>query len=786
MANRKSWRRAAGPPSNRGPSRPANKSASPFAGISSATLSSVLHLLLAKDVNLTTVDGAVHKGLFAATEHAPDGLRIVLNYARSRPPKEGKPLGTFVEKRGDVARKFSVCVKHVVSVTAASPMNVIKMAPVPASRKAGFAIDGDITKGNTGAGRQLEPFNDFTELVGGVGGRPATLDEHTFGDLANGRPGKKWDQFQVNEDKFGVTTSFDEHQYTTKIDTRDARFAEREKEAAKLALEIEGKQADNVHLRIERNQGIDADFDEETLHSGVDRAAMKEPPKPAGKPAAKGKATPVERPRLSYAAAAAGSVKAQVPQTVNKPAPPVGKPAHRSSSTSSRSTGPSAPATTPSADTKERDPVMEKKPKSNSMRSSRDNLPQLAKVRAQTITGRNSPSQSRNSPLPTPAAAETTAVAVLNLDAQTPNLGPEHIKSFEKYKTNREIRSIAENREKITDDFKKFRTQFDSRNGQLRRSSSNANSSGNTNIGTTAEKKAVEPTPKADPKASGDRSTQTKAEEVKAPQPTSSKATEATLKPKTKLKSKLDPNAAEFKLNPDAQPFEPAVQKQQVPVNPVPYPMSPYPGGQVPQEYVQNVQPGHQGYPVPMQAMGQIPYGQSYGMMVPAGAVPAGIPAGNSAYQFMQAPPGAFAGQQVPSRFAPSGGMPVSYGYPQMNPNMPMVVGQGPQGIPAGPYPYYAPGPYPGGQVPGGPQMSQPPQHMYSSNQHGVAQMQGGPMYQGGRGGQGHRRGGFGRKGGKHHGQHSHNAAANAAVNSSEKVMGRPLENGMANDASQR
>ena len=33
--------------------------------------------------------------------------------------------------------------------------------------------------------------------------------------LANGRPGKKWDQFQVNEDKFGVTTSFDEHQYTS-------------------------------------------------------------------------------------------------------------------------------------------------------------------------------------------------------------------------------------------------------------------------------------------------------------------------------------------------------------------------------------------------------------------------------------------------------------------------------------------------------------------------------------------------------------------------------------------
>lgn len=835
MANRKSWRRAAGPPSNRAPSRPAHKPLStPFVGISSAALSSMLHLLIAKDVTLSTVDGAVHTGLFAGTEHAPDGLRFVLTFARSRPrppnaPANSKPLGSYVEKRGSTVRKFSVNVKHVVALTAPTPVtpglskthssSSTTSTSSSGTRKPAFAIDGDIARAGSAVGRHLQPFNDFSDLRPQKDARPGTLDEQTFGDMVNGRTAKKWDQFQVNQDKFGVTTTFDEDEYTTKIDTRDARFAEREKEAAKLASEIEAEQTENVHVRIERNQQIASGFDEEALHSGVDRSHPKEAAKPLVKPAPpKPKPAPAERPKSYAAAAAAGPVKNHLPpHTTQKSAqPPATKPISKPSTSSAsarstaRTTGAITPTKAPTADThiKERESAVEKKLKTSSLRSSRDNLPQLAKVRAQSMTGRNSPSQSRNSPLPTPAAAETTAVAVLNLDAQTPNLGPEHIKSFEKYKMNREIRSMTENREKITDDLKKFQTQLDSKNGQIkgqiRRSSSSANASGNSTPATAAEKKTTLSGPKPEAKAPADKDSEAKAEGAKGIQPSTTttttsttKAPEATQKPKPKLKSKLDPNAAEFKLNPDAPPFEPAAQKQ-VPMNSTSYPMSPYPGGQVSQDYIQNVQPGHQSFPVPMQAMGQIPYGQPYRMIVPGvpggvpagavptGAVPAGMAPGNSPYPFVQAPPGAFPGQHVPGGFPQSGGMSVSYGYSQMNHNMPMVVAQGPPGMPAGPYPYYGPGPYSGGQVPGGPQLSQPPQHMYGSNQHGMGQMQGGPMYQGGRGGHGHRRGGFNRKGGKHHGQHSHHMSGSAGVSNSDKGIGRPIENGMTNDGIQR
>lgn len=801
MANRRSWRRPTGPPSSRGPSRLAQKPVpAPFPGVSSAAVSSMLHVLLAKDVTLATVDGATHTGLFAGTEHAPDGTRLVLNYASSTGQKDGRTLGSATEKRGDVARKFSVNVKDVVAMNAAGAMNSVGKTDAVAggaSVKSGFATDGEITRGTGGVGRQLQRFDDFSDLRSGEGVRGgATLDQQTFGDIANGRPAKKWDQFQVNEDKFGVKTSFDEGEYTTKIDTRDAKFAERQKEAARLASEIEAKQSDNVHIRSERNQDIPQDFDEEALHSGVQRPVMQKPERPVAKPvetAREGKPAPAERPKLSYAAAAAGSVKAQpvpaaqtaanAPATAARVSPVAGRTAPSVPSKSA----PLVTSSSTSSENKGRDVVVEKKSKSNGPRSSRENL-QLVKVRS-AIPGRNSPSQSRNSPLPTPATADTSAVAVLNLDAQTPNFGPEQIKSFEEYKTNREFRSMAENREKITDDLKKFRTQLDSRNGPLRRSGSGVNGSGSSSTSTTAtEKKPTESIAKSDEKATAAKPAETKADQDKETEATPNKTPEALSKPKPKLKSKLNPNASEFKFNPDAPSFAPTGPKQ-APINHPTQTFTPYPVGGVPAEYSQPPQSGHQGYPVPMQAMGQIPYGQPYGMIIPGG-VPSGMAGGNSGYQFMQGPPGAFPPSQVPGRFPQSTGMPVSYGYPQLNPTIPIGMAQTPQRIPAGPYPYYNSGPYSGGQVPGGPPLPQPPQpqiYAPANQQAGVPHMQGGGMHMGGRGGHGHsRRGGGGRRGGKHHGQHSHTVTTNAPVNSTDKGAQRPTENGIVNDVGQR
>lgn len=50
---------------------------------------------------------------------------------------------------------------------------------------------------------------------------------------------EKWDQFAVNEKKFGVSTDFNEDMYTTVLDKSDPNFIKKEKEAQRIAKEIE-------------------------------------------------------------------------------------------------------------------------------------------------------------------------------------------------------------------------------------------------------------------------------------------------------------------------------------------------------------------------------------------------------------------------------------------------------------------------------------------------------------------------------------------------------------------
>lgn len=949
MANRKSWRRAAAPqsaqPTRLAPSttrNPPRHAPSAFPGLSDPTLSTMLSMLVAQQVTLRAVDGAEYNGLFSGTERISPAadLHLLLQYARII---RASPSVSVTDQRGASARLVRVPVSVVSALYAAQPdfepARPVAGQDARVSGKPGFATDAQISRGNSGVGRQLQRFDDFAGSRDADPGRVVamSLDEQTFGDMVtiNGsRPGRKWDQFQVNEDKFGVKTSFDEDEYTTKIDRNDVNFRERQIEAARLASEIEAKTSDNVHMREERNQEVGADYDEEALYSGVQRPESNSPEdkhieQPVPEVRSTTKPAVTEKPKLSYAAAAAVSVKAnsavsapvnanmpgaakqapvskptqsskqgsasklpttakQTPApkqanapkhlgskqflggkqtsgtkqatTVKQPVPtkqnsgkqlPTSKPLVTKPQALSKQTSvpknaaqikqnvsrqppsgkqqtslrqPSAPkqAVTPKpvtgskqlvtaprtssaafASGTERQPsyssavsknitesrereANDKKSKTTGARdrSSRENLPALAKVRS-GISGRTSPNQTRNSPLATPA--DSSAVAVLNLDAQTPNLGPEQIKRFEEYKTDREIQSIAENREKITDDLKKFRTQLDSRNGQLRRGQTNSSTNCNSaSIAPALEKKIPDVSSQADMKA---KPIQKTAEPVwdgtKQPDGAAMSTSETAANSKPKLKSKLNPNAQEFKFNPDAPSFEPTPQPQPT-VSHVQQTFNPYPVGVVPAEYSQPMQSPQQGYPVPVQAMGQIPYGQPpYGVIIP-GTMPAGIGPNNSAYQFMQAPPGTFPGAQVAGRFAQSGALPTAYPYPQMNPGIPVVIAQ-PQRVPSGPYAYYSSGPYPGGQVPGAPQMPPPVQQpVYAAgSQQGVGHIQGG-MGMTGRGGHGHvRRGGGNRRVGKHHNQHSHGMQANG-VNSTDKGVQRTTENTATSEMSPR
>lgn len=56
-----------------------------------------------------------------------------------------------------------------------------------------------------------------------------------------------WDQFEVNETLFGVKSTFDEELYTTKLDRGGPQMRDLEREASRLAREIEGEDTLDLH-----------------------------------------------------------------------------------------------------------------------------------------------------------------------------------------------------------------------------------------------------------------------------------------------------------------------------------------------------------------------------------------------------------------------------------------------------------------------------------------------------------------------------------------------------------
>ncbi|KAL8646566.1 MAG: hypothetical protein Q9210_006062 [Variospora velana] len=98
-------------------------------------------------------------------------------------------------------------------------------------------------------------------------------------DLSLDGKGGAWDQFQANEQRFGLKTDYDENIYTTSIDKSHPDYRRREAEALRIAQEIEGGISDNAHLREERGVShLEDVMNEEEKYSGVRRHAADYPP----------------------------------------------------------------------------------------------------------------------------------------------------------------------------------------------------------------------------------------------------------------------------------------------------------------------------------------------------------------------------------------------------------------------------------------------------------------------------------------------------------------------------
>ncbi|KAG6373468.1 hypothetical protein JVT61DRAFT_6621 [Boletus reticuloceps] len=138
-----------------------------------------------------------------------------------------------------------------------------------------FRTDSDISKGKVTRERDLQAWQP-SDSPAAPGVPTAHHDE--AGDEVTFGPGTatsvSWDQFAVNEQMFGVTTSFDEEVYTTKLDRSAADFKERERKAQRIASEIMGSSTNNSHIAEERNLNLDdSSVNEEDKYGAVVRGS---------------------------------------------------------------------------------------------------------------------------------------------------------------------------------------------------------------------------------------------------------------------------------------------------------------------------------------------------------------------------------------------------------------------------------------------------------------------------------------------------------------------------------
>lgn len=214
--------------------------------------------LLAKSVGSTAIvtvsSGAQYRGIFSGSDTRND-LSMVL----SQVEKYAGAPGEENQKDDEFYDQLIIPSKELLDIFFEAP------SLVP-DKPTGFKTDTDISGKLELKERELQRWapDESDSIIG------SALEDSAFGD--------QWDQFAVNEKKFGLQSTYDEHFYTTAIDKKHPDYIRRQKEAEKIAAEItNSSHGGNVHLAEERGILVDdSGLDEEDKYSGVDRRIGKE------------------------------------------------------------------------------------------------------------------------------------------------------------------------------------------------------------------------------------------------------------------------------------------------------------------------------------------------------------------------------------------------------------------------------------------------------------------------------------------------------------------------------
>ncbi|XP_048632378.1 uncharacterized protein LOC106439347 isoform X2 [Brassica napus] len=209
-------------------------------------------------------NGSVYSGIFHAA-HVEKDFGIVLKMASL--VKDGTLRGH--KSRSEFVRKppyktFIITGDELVQVVA-KDLSVIsdgKLKAVQSEKSVELLTDSSISKScRFDQGRELKHWVPDGQAPEGL-------------DNVFDKPWKRggWDQFKVNQERFGVMSTFNEEMYTTPLD-RGLWTRELEEKAREIAREIEGENTGDLHVAEERGLQVNEKFDtdEEAKYSAVRR-----------------------------------------------------------------------------------------------------------------------------------------------------------------------------------------------------------------------------------------------------------------------------------------------------------------------------------------------------------------------------------------------------------------------------------------------------------------------------------------------------------------------------------
>ncbi|XP_019436521.1 PREDICTED: polyadenylate-binding protein-interacting protein 4-like isoform X3 [Lupinus angustifolius] len=221
--------------------------------------------LIGHQVEAQVKNGSIYSGIFHAT-NADKEFGIILKMVRI--VKDGSLRGqkSGVEFFGKAPSKILIIpAKELVQVIAKGVAVTRDDLPSESHHDMHqeIMVDSLISQSrHVDLGRELKPWVPDED-------DPQCPElENTF----DGHWNRGWDQFETNETLFGVKSTFNEEIYTTKLE-KGPQTRELERQALRIAREIEGEDTQDLHLAEERGLHIheNLDIDEETMFSSVYR-----------------------------------------------------------------------------------------------------------------------------------------------------------------------------------------------------------------------------------------------------------------------------------------------------------------------------------------------------------------------------------------------------------------------------------------------------------------------------------------------------------------------------------